>query len=163
MNNKSLTSVFHEQLQDMYSVEKQFGDVLLPHLINAATSIELKKAFKHHLRVICDNVETICGLFQQLDISCDLIICEDMERLIEETLIIAGESGDPAARDAKLIAMAQEIEHYMIATLDILRIWAGVLSEPAVTNVLEKLLNDEYEADHILNNLAKTHLTHRVS
>jgi len=160
MNDNSLLKAFHEQLQDLYSVQNQ-SISLFSYLLNAASSIELKEAFKHHLQVIYANVKTTSQLYNQIGISCDATACEDMERLVEEAQRITIESCDPITRDVKLIIVAQEIHQYLITTLEILQQWDQVLSESTVTNLLQKFIDDEYEANHVLSKIAKTHANRR--
>ena len=45
MNLDNLRDVFHEQLKDMYSAEKQLSEAL-PKLVQAASASELKQAFE---------------------------------------------------------------------------------------------------------------------
>jgi ferritin-like metal-binding protein YciE len=81
-----------------------------------------------------------------------------MEGLIEEGGEMAKKDGDPDARDAGLIAAAQKVEHYEIATYGTLRAWAQTLGDQEAAGIFEQTLQEEREADETLSELAMGHL-----
>jgi len=155
LNN--LRDVFHEQLKDIYSAEKQLTEAI-PTLVEAATSKELKQAFQEHHEVTKKQMETVRDLLDKMDVNPGNTKCEAMEGLIEEASDMAEKDGDGDARDAGLICAAQKAEHYEIATYGSLRTWAKALGESDAAETLQKLLDEEYDADGTLDKLAEGYI-----
>jgi ferritin-like metal-binding protein YciE len=84
--------------------------------------------------------------------------CAAMEGLIEEGSEMAKEDGDADVRDAGLICAAQKVEHYEIATYGSLRTWARTLGDEDAANVLQTILDEEYDADNLLDKLAEGYM-----
>ncbi|QPC80500.1 ferritin-like domain-containing protein [Phototrophicus methaneseepsis] len=161
MNLDSLRDVFHEQLKDMYSAEKQLTEAL-PKLAQAASSSELQQAFEDHLQVTKQQMETVRQILDQMDVNPGNKKCAAMEGLVEEGNEMAKEKGDPDARDAGLICAAQKVEHYEIATYGSLRTWAKLLGETEVAQTLQEILDQEYDADNLLDQLAEGYLNQKA-
>lgn len=157
MNLDNLRDVFHEQLKDMYSAEKQLSEAL-PKLIEAASASELKRAFEEHLAVTEQQLETVRQLLDDMDVNPGNVKCDAMEGLVEEASDMAKKEGDKDARDAGIICAAQKAEHYEIATYGSLRTWARVLGEEQVAETLQNLLDQEYDADNTLGKLAESYI-----
>lgn len=162
MNLDNLRDVFHEQLKDMFSAEKQLTEAL-PEMVKAASSKELKQAFEEHLSVTRQQMETVRQLLDQMDINPGNTKCEAMEGLISEAQDMAKTKGDNDARDAGLICAAQKVEHYEIATYGSLRTWARIIGEEDVAETLQTILDQEYDADNKLDDLAEGYLNQEAS
>ena len=157
----NLRDVFHEQLKDIYSAEKQLVEGL-PKLVEAASADNLKKAFQNHLDVTHKQLDTVRKLLDQMGVNPGNTKCDAMEGLVKEASDMAKEDGDADARDAGLICAAQKAEHYEIATYGSLHTWAQVLGETEAAETLQKLLNEEYDADGELDKIAKSYLNERA-
>lgn len=157
MDINSLRDVFYEQLKDIYSAEKQMTEAL-PVLAEAASSSELKQAFRDHLNVTKHQMETVRQLLDKMDVNPGNTKCEAMAGLVEEATDMAKKDGDPDARDAGIICTVQKAEHYEIATYGSLRTWARVIGEEKVAETLQQLLDEEYDADNTLDKLAESYL-----
>lgn len=157
MNMNNLRDLFHEQLKDMYSAEKQLVEAL-PKMVKAASAQELKDAFQHHYEVTQHQFERVRNLLDRMDVNPGNKKCAAMEGLVEEGNEMAKQKGDADARDAGLIAAAQKVEHYEIATYGSLRTWARTLGDEDAANVLQAILDEEYEADNKLDKLAEGYL-----
>lgn len=162
MNLDNLRDVFHEQLKDMYSAEKQLSEAL-PKLVQAASASELKQAFEEHLAVTQQQMETVRQLLDDMDINPGNVKCEGMEGLIKEATDMANKKGDKDARDAGIICAAQKAEHYEIATYGSLRTWARVLGKDHMAETLQTLLDQEYDADNTLGKLAESYINQQAS
>lgn len=57
--------------------------------------------------------------------------------------------------DAGIIAAAQKVEHYEIATYGTLRNWADLLGEDEASDLLQQTLDEEGEANKLLTNIAE--------
>lgn len=156
-----LRDVFHEQLKDIYSAEKQLTDAL-PDMMTAASNPQLKDAFQNHLDVTERQLETVRQLLDRMGVNPGNTKCEAMEGLIEEGSDMAKEDGNGDARDAGLICAAQKVEHYEIATYGSLRTWAKALGETEAAEILQKLLDEEYDADNTLDKLAEGYLNRQA-
>ncbi len=153
MSLNNLRDVYVAQLKDMYSAEKQLSDAL-PGIAQAARHPELKQAFWDHLEQTDVHLATVRAVLAELDENPTSTRCKAMEGLIAESSEIASEDGDPDARDAALIVAAQKIEHYEIASYGSLCTFAKTLGHADTAVRLQSILNQEYEADQRLDNLA---------
>jgi ferritin-like metal-binding protein YciE len=153
MDMQSLRDVYVEQLKDMYSAEKQLTEAL-PKMQKAATAPKLQKAFQNHLHKTEGHLQKVQSILDELDENPTSTKCKAMEGLIEEGSEIAKKKGDADARDAALIVAAQKVEHYEIATYGGLRTFAQTLGFQSAAKTLQGILDDEYEADQELDNLA---------
>lgn len=162
MDLNSLRDVFHEQLKDMYSAEKQLVDAL-PAMVKAASSPQLQQAFEQHLDVTKSQLETVRQLLDDMNVNPGSTKCEAMEGLVKEAEDMASKDGDKDARDAGLICAAQKVEHYEIATYGSLRTWARVLGEDGAADTLQMLLDQEYDADNTLDKIAEGYLNQKAT
>jgi ferritin-like metal-binding protein YciE len=63
---------------------------------------------------------------------------------------------EPAVKDAALIAAAQKVEHYEIASYGSARTWAQDTGQDQVAELLQATLDEEAETDRKLSQLAET-------
>jgi len=62
---------------------------------------------------------------------------------------------DSSALDAGLIAAAQKVEHYEIASYGSVRAWAQQLGQTRVVDLIEETLDEEKAADQKLTEIAE--------
>jgi ferritin-like metal-binding protein YciE len=67
---------------------------------------------------------------------------------------ITKESEPGSVRDAGLIATAQKVEHYEIASYGSARDWAEHLGMPGHAAILQQTLEEEKQADRLLTEIA---------
>jgi len=79
-----------------------------------------------------------------------------MKSLIAEGQEMMSEADDDATRDAVMIASAQKIEHYEIASYGSARTWANQLGKSEVASLLEETLEEEKETDQRLTTIAES-------
>ena len=154
MKLDNLRDVYHEQLKDMYSAEKQLTEAL-PKMAEAASSKELKQAITNHLQQTQMHMEKVRQLLDRQQVNPGNKKCKAMEGLVEEGDEMAKNKGDKDARDVGIIAAAQKVEHYEIASYGSLKAWAQMLGDNEAVNTLDSILKQEYEADKTLNRLAE--------
>src|SRR5215213_7270553 len=77
-----------------------------------------------------------------------------MEGIIREGKKVLDEPMEPKVVDAAVVACAQKIEHYEICGYGTARAYARELNLREVADLLEQTLNEEYEADDRLTELA---------
>ena len=149
----SLDELLQEELKDIYDAEQQLTKAL-PKLIKKAQSPELKEAIEEHLAQTEQHVERLEQVFEQLGLPAKKKRCEGMKHLIAEGDEMIGEA-EAATRDAVMIASAQKVEHYEIASYGTLRTWASVLGKDDVAALLEETLEEEKAADEKLTRIAQ--------
>ena len=153
MQLTSLQDVFVDQLGDLYSAEQQLVQAL-PKVSGAASDDKLRTAFDQHLEETREHVRRLEQIFDQLGFSVPAEKCKGMEGLIAEGEKIIAAPGDPAAKDAALIAAAQRIEHYEIAAYGTVRTLADELGHDDVETLLNETLDEESAADQKLTKIA---------
>ncbi len=152
MSAENLQELFVEELRDIYDAEKQLVKAL-PKLAKAAESQELRSAFEDHLEITRAHVGRLEEVFKLLGTAARGKTCEGMKGLVEEGAK-AMEELDGIVLDAALIASAQKVEHYEIATYGTLATFAEVLEMEEAKNLLGQTLDEEKEADENLTTIA---------
>jgi ferritin-like metal-binding protein YciE len=154
MKLDTLRKLYVEELRDIYNAEQQLVKAL-PKMAKAASSDDLRDAIETHLDETKGQVERLEQIFEALDESPKGKTCKAMKGLIEEGSEILEEKGEESVIDAGIIAAAQKVEHYEIATYGTLRTWADLLNEDEAAGLLQETLDEEGEADKKLNDLAE--------
>jgi len=155
MAAETLHDAFEEELKDVLSAEKQLLKAL-PKMAKAATHEDLKAGFEEHLEQTKGHVERLEKIFELLDKTPRAKKCKAMEGLIEEGSELMEEDAAPEVLDAMLIAAAQKVEHYEIATYGTLVTWARQLEMEEAASLLQETLDEEKETDIKLTQLAET-------
>ncbi len=142
-----------ESLKDIYWAEKALTKAI-PKMAKNATSENLRKGLNTHLEETKGQVTRLEEAFQMLGKKAQAKKCEAMEGLIKEANSIMSETKKGMVRDAGIIAAAQKIEHYEIATYGTLCAFAKALGENDLAQKLHKSLEEEKNADQTLTNAA---------
>ena len=150
----SLNDLLIEQLRDLHNAETQLVDAL-PKMAEAASSEELKSAFKHHLDQTHEHVSRLDGIFREIGEKSSGETCEAMKGLLKEGETLLKAEGDPNVRDAGIIGAAQRVEHYEIAGYGTARSLSRRLGDNEVAAILQRTLNEEAEADKKLTSIAQ--------
>jgi YD repeat-containing protein len=153
----TLEDLYMDLLKDLYSAEKQLVKAL-PKMAKNAQSPDLQRAFQEHLRQTEGQVERIERIFSDLDGSPRGKKCVGMEGLIEEGNELLKEDAEPDVLDAGLIAAAQKVEHYEIASYGTARAWAQRLGYDQAARLLEQTLEEESLANEKLTRIAESHV-----
>ncbi len=153
MSLQSLADAFVDELRDVYSAEKQLLKAL-PKMAKKATHPMLKQAFENHLSETEGQVERVEKVFESLELKARAKTCEAMQGLLEEGKSIMEEDAEPEVLDAMLIAAAQKVEHYEMATYGTLCAWAKVLGYDEALALLKQTMEQEVKADSLLTKLA---------
>jgi ferritin-like metal-binding protein YciE len=154
MKLDTLKRLYVEELRDIYNAEQQLVKAL-PKIAKAASSDDLRDAIENHLEETKGHVERLEQIFEGLDESPKGKTCHGMKGLIEEGSETLDAKGEDSVLDAGIIAAAQKVEHYEIATYGTLRTWADLLNEDEAAGLLQETLDEEGEADKKLNELAE--------
>lgn len=155
MARQTLQDVFIHLLSDVYSAEKQLTKAL-PKMARAATQQELVQIFTSHLEETQGQVQRIDELIEQEGLKLKRMKCVAMEGLIEEGAEVIEEMDKGPVLDAALIAAAQKVEHYEIASYGTLAELAKQLGYKNAKTLLGETLKEEIAADQKLTAVAES-------
>jgi ferritin-like metal-binding protein YciE len=153
MAAENLHELFVDELKDIYDAEKQLTKAL-PKMAKAANSQDLRAAFEEHLEITRMQVNRLEEVFKSLGMAARGKPCEGMKGLIEEGQEKMEELEQGATLDAALIAAAQKVEHYEIATYGTLTTFAEIMGHQDAKDLLGQTLDEEKEADEKLTQVA---------
>jgi ferritin-like metal-binding protein YciE len=154
---QTLDDLYVEMLKDLCSAEKQLVKAL-PKMAKNAHSPDLQKAFQDHLRQTEGHVEWIERIFADMNGSPRGKRCAGIEGLVEEANELLQEDVEPDVLNAGLIAAAQKVEHYEIASYGAVRTWAERLGYHKAAQLLQQTLDEEGEANKKLTQIAESHV-----
>lgn len=155
MTVKSMETLFHDMLKDIYYAEKKILKAL-PKMMKGAQSPKLKAAFEKHLEETEGQIERLEQVFQIIGKRVQGKTCHAIDGILEEGDEILEEYKGSDAIDAGLVAAAQAVEHYEIARYGTLKRWAGVLGLKDAVKLLDETLQQESKTDEDLTKLADT-------
>jgi len=155
MSMTTLQDMFEHELKDIYYAEKALVKAL-PKMAKGASSDKLREGIEEHLEQTKGHVERLEQVFQLIDVTARGKKCDAMDGLIEEGSKLLAEDADPDVLDAGIIAAAQKVEHYEIATYGTLCTWARQLGLEDAADLLGETLEEEKQTDLKLTELAET-------
>jgi len=150
---EGLRDLFIDELKDIYWAEKALVKAL-PKMIKNATTPNLVIAIETHLEETKNQVTRLEEIFNIMGEKAVAKKCDAMAGLLEEGDGILEDTEPGVVRDAGIIAAAQKVEHYEIATYGTLAAWAGTLGEIEVAELLKETLGEEKNADAGLTDAA---------
>jgi len=154
MNQNPFYELFVQELRDLYSAETQIVKAL-PKIIETAVTPELREAFQKHLKEGKNQVTRLEKIFSLLNETSQGETCAAMEGLIEESCKVIESRYESIVKDAALIAAAQRIEHYEIASYGVAKTFAKQLDLDDIADLLEDSQNEEIKADKKLTSIAE--------
>lgn len=152
--DSELHELFLDQLADALDAEKQLTKAL-PKVAKAAHSEELREAIEQHLEETENHVTRLGEVFESIGDKAPKKSCAAMQGLITEAGEIMKEKKGSSALDAALIAAAQKVEHYEIATYGTLLAWAETMGHNEAADLLRETLDEEKAADEKLTSIAE--------
>lgn len=156
MSLNSLQDLFVEQLKDLYSAEQQFTEAQTK-VAKAVSDSELKEGVTMHIEQTKEQIARLKKVAEMLDLS-SLTgkTCQAAKGLVAEAEELLSEDGDPAVKDAGIIASLQRVEHYEMAGYGTVVAYAKRLGHQEVATLLEQTLEEEKATDAKLSQLAET-------
>jgi ferritin-like metal-binding protein YciE len=139
----------------MYDGEKQLTRAL-PKMAKAAESEELQTAITTHLEETENQIARLEQVFKSLGQAVRGKKCDGIQGIVDEGKKAIEELEEGPVLDAALIAGAQKVEHYEIASYGTLAYFADLLGETKAKSLLGETLEEEKAADEKLNQLAKS-------
>jgi ferritin-like metal-binding protein YciE len=152
-SHTELHELFVDQLKDILWAEKQLVKAL-PKMAEAAQSEDLRDAFANHQSETEGHVSCLGSVFESIGVAPRALKCEAMAGLLKEGEEIMKDYRESPASDAALIAAAQKVEHYEIATYGTLRAFARLLDYKEAEKMLGQILEEEAAADEKLTSIA---------
>jgi ferritin-like metal-binding protein YciE len=152
---ESLEDLMQDELKDIYDAERQLTKAL-PKLAKKASNDQLRDALEQHLQETEAHIERLDQVFDILGLPAKGKRCEGMKHLIDEGNDMISDAEEEGTRDAVMIASAQKVEHYEIASYGTLRTWANLLGKTDVASLLEDTLEEEKQADAKLTQIAES-------
>ena len=154
MPEKTLETLFHDTLKDVYYAERKILKAL-PKMARGAISPDLKAAFEQHRDETEVHVERLQQVFEILGQPARGKTCDAIEGILAEGDEILTDFKGQAALDAGLASAAQAVEHYEIARYGTLARWAGELGLKDAQQLLVATLQEETKTDEALTALAE--------
>ncbi len=155
MTLNTLQDVYQDQLQDLHSACAQSLDVTT-ELGRAATNKELSEALIAGTKGISEGLDGLKSICAKHDIDPTGTHCKGMEGLVKEARAHALQEdfGDDDVRDAVIITQYQRMVHYALAGYGSLLAFANRLELTDDAAVLEKQLDDTYDGDRHMTQIA---------
>lgn len=155
MSMNTLKDVYLDQLQDIWSANKQSLDVVT-ELGRAAQSKPLSEALIAGGQGIAEGMEKIAELCAEHGIEPNGEHCKGMEGLVKEARAhgLEADFGDDDARDAMIITQYQRMVHYALAGYGCLLAFANRLGLDGDGAVLQQCLDDTYDGDRRMTDIA---------
>jgi ferritin-like metal-binding protein YciE len=172
-NMNQLRDLLKHEIKDLYSAEEQIIEAL-PKMIEKANNNELKKTLRQHLQVTEKQKDRLDDVLESLNEESEEEgkgvfglfkgeqKCLAMKGIIEEGEKLMKEDMSPEVSDAAIIAAAQKIEHYEISSYGTVRTYAQELNLNKVQDLLTQTLDEEYEADNLLTELAESRVNEKA-
>lgn len=154
MKVKSLNDLMIDMVKDLYSAENQLIKAL-PKMAKKASTPELKNSFELHLEETMRQKERLEKVAEIMGITPKGKKCAAMEGLIEEAEEAISDIKDADVLDAGLIAAAQKVEHYEIASYGTVCTFAKLLGDKDVLKLLHQTLEEEKATDLKLTEVAE--------
>lgn len=151
----TLTAVYIDQLQDLYSADKQSLEATRK-LHEAATDSDLKTALSNGVEGIQKGIDTLEVIIKSHDADPDGEFCKGMEGLVKEVHahVLDADFGDDDVRDAMIITQYQRMTHYGLAGYGCLVAFAKRLGLADDANKLQTCLDNTYGGDREMTRIA---------
>ncbi len=154
MAEKTLDTLFHDTLKDIYYAERKILKSL-PKMAKGAQSARLKAAFEKHKLQTEGQIERLQQVFTIIGKKPQGKTCEAIEGILAEGDEILSDYKGTVALDAGLISSAQAVEHYEITRYGTLKRWALTLGLRDAAKLLDQTLQEESKTDEDLTTLAE--------
>lgn len=155
MSKDTLKDLYIEQLQDLYSADKQSLQVTR-ELHKAATNDALKSALADGVDGISEGMAMVSDIIQAHDAKPDGEHCKGMEGLVKEARAHAVNANisDADVRDASIVAQYQRMTHYGLAGYGTAVAFANRLGLKDDASTLQTCLDNTYGGDRRMTQIA---------
>jgi ferritin-like metal-binding protein YciE len=150
----SMNDLFEDLVKDLYNAEKQLIKAL-PKVAKAASNEGLRNAIQSHLEETQEHARLLEEMCKELDMKPTGKVCKAMQGLVEEANELLADGKPSPVLDAGIIGAAQKVEHYEIAGYGTAVAFAQELGHMSAVSTLNRILQQEGDADKKLNALAE--------
>lgn len=156
MTIKNLKDLYLDQLRDLYSACKQ-SQPIVTDMGRASKSEGLSKALIAGNQGIANGMEVLATLCNEHGVDPTGEHCKGMEGLVTEARKHALETkyADEDAQDAAIITQYQRMAHYAIAGYGCVRTFANRLGLDSDAARLQECLDNTWEGDRHMTQLAE--------
>lgn len=158
MTIKSAEELLAYELQDIEDAENQASEAI-KRLSKEAQNTQLRRMLDTRLQQGERLLKDVQGHLQKLDGKNKRTQNAAARGLITETEKLLREVEVPEMKEAVMIAGAQKLEHYCIATWGTVKAMASELGEQELADTMQRALDEGYRWDHEMTALAE----HRVN
>lgn len=152
---ETLEDGFVAELADMLHGETQVLDTL-QKMIPKVQSRRLQNVIEVHVEQTEQQIDRLHRVFQLLGRPARPEKCEGLQGILEEGDELIGKTGPGPVRDAMIVAAAQKVEHYEIASYGTLCAWAEQLDLEPALRLLDESLFEEKSMDRNLSWVAES-------
>lgn len=155
MTYNSLQEIYIDQLQDLYSANRQSVE-MTGKLARAATNRELKQALQRGVTGIGDGMAVLEEIINEHGAKPIGEFCKGMEGLVKEAKshVLDADFKDDDIRDAAIIPQYQRMVHYALAGYGTTVAFANRLKLDDDAAKLQKALDETYDGDRIMTKIA---------
>lgn len=155
MTVNTLKDVYIDQLQDLYSADKQALEAT-KKLKSAASDGHLVAALERGVEGIQDGIDTLKQLIVSHDEDPTDEFCKGMNGLVKEaeSHVLNADFGDKDARDAMIITQYQRMAHYGLAGYGCAVAFATQLNLDGDAEKLQACLDGTYDGDRVMTRIA---------
>ena len=155
MSIQNLTDLYIDQLQDIYSANKQSLEATRK-LREKASSKDLQDALDAGVDGIREGMTMVEGLIKGHDANPNGEFCKGMEGLVKEAHAhaINADISDEETRDASIITQYQRMTHYGLAGYGTAVAFAKRLGLKDDATTLQKCLDNTYSGDRTMTAIA---------
>lgn len=153
--NNGLKELFIEELEDIYSSEIQFVN-LLSELIELASYPELKSLIQEQFTKHRNQLQRVKDIFVFMNIDLQENRCDAMKGMVQEAYELTSNRSKSPVLDAAIITVLQKMLHYQMTSYGSLCSFAKYLDlEGDVIELLYDTLNEDSAADKKLTKIAE--------
>lgn len=155
MSLNTLKDVYLDQLQDIYSANRQSRDAT-QKLADAASDPDLVSALKRGVEGIGDGIESVGTIIKSHDAKPSGEFCKGMEGLVKEVHahVLEANFGDDDVRDAMIVTQYQRMTHYGLAGYGCVVAFAKRLGLSDEAGKLQTCLDNTYDGDRRMTDIA---------
>lgn len=156
MSISTLKDLYIDQLQDIYSADKQ-AKPATQKLADKATNPDLKKALNRGVTGIEDGMNTLSEILKSHNADPKGEFCKGMEGLVKEVKAhaIDADIDDKDVMDASIISQYQRMTHYGLAGYGTVLAFARRLGLKDDVTKIQKCLDATYSGDREMSSLAE--------
>ncbi|MBV7265822.1 ferritin-like domain-containing protein [Erythrobacter ani] len=155
MTINTLTDLYIDQLQDIYSADKQSLEAT-KKLHEKATSEDLRSALEDGVKGISEGMVQVRKLIEGHNANPNGEFCKGMEGLVKEAKAhaIDADIDDKDVLDASIITQYQRMTHYGLAGYGTAVAFASRLGLTSDAETLQTCLDNTYDGDRRMTEIA---------